>query len=81
MTALDPVEQTRAALLALKAPDPDGWPESLVRLAGVVAGLDPGPMDLLADAAVQMAATAHQLAHEQAADDAAIQDRHPKDCN
>lgn len=69
MVAQDPVEQMRAALLALKSSDPDGWPESLVRLAGIVADLDPRPLELLADAAVQMAATAHQMANERVADD------------
>lgn len=69
MVAQDPVEQMRSALLALKASDPDGWPESLVRLAGIVANLDPRHLDLLADAAVQMAATAHQMATERAEDE------------
>lgn len=65
----DPVDDLRRALEALKQSDPEGWPESLVSMAGAVAELDPGALDLLADAAVQMAGTAHRLAQEAAEDE------------
>ncbi len=62
----DPVDDLRRAMEALKLSDPDGWPESVAMVAGAVAGLDSGLLDLLADASVQVAATAHRMAQEAA---------------
>lgn len=65
---IDPVIQVRSALELelLRESDPDRWPESLARIAGVVAVMDVGPLDLLADTTVQVAGMAHQLAQERA---------------
>lgn len=71
MTPLDQaaVDRVRDALEDLMRCRPEDWPELLPGIAGGVCRLNPLMMDLLADAAVQVAATAHQLALE-AEDDA-----------
>ena len=66
MLPRDPVDDLRRAMEALKRSDPEGWPESVAIVAGAVAGLDSGLLDLLADASVQVAATAHRLAQDSA---------------
>ena len=71
MTPLDQaaVDRVRDALEDFMRCRPEDWPELLPGIAGGVCRLNPLAMDLLADAAVQIAATAHRLALE-AADEA-----------
>jgi hypothetical protein len=64
MLPSDPIDDLRRAMMALKRANPEGWPESVATVAGAVAGLDTVQLDLLADSAVQVAATAHLLAQD-----------------
>ena len=43
---------------------PDDWPEILAAQAGAACGMNIPALNLLADASVQVAATAHRLAME-----------------
>lgn len=61
--------RVRDALEDLMRCHPDDWPELLPGIAGGLCGLDPFQMNLLADAAVQVAGTAHRLAQERAEED------------
>ena len=49
----------------LRDTDPEGWPETVAKLVGVVGGMDTTTMDLMCDATTQVAAIAHQLSREQ----------------
>ena len=63
------IMRVRDALEDLIRCRPDDWPELLPGIDGGVCGLNPFLMDLLADAAVQVAGTAHRLAQECAEED------------
>ena len=57
-------ERTLQAIKALMEADPEGWPEHLAHVAGAACGLHCWSMDLLADAATQVAGMAHRLEAE-----------------
>lgn len=61
-------QAARSALLQaiedLMRVEPDRWPEIVAQLSGAACHLNPGQLSLLADAATQVAATAHQLQQE-----------------
>lgn len=57
-------ERTVQAVRALMAADPEGWPEHLAHVAGAACGLHCESMDLLVDAANQVAGMAHRLEAE-----------------
>ena len=63
------IMRVRDALEDLMRCRPDDWPELLPGIAGGVCGLNPVLMDLLADATVQAAGTAHRLAQQHAEGD------------
>jgi len=54
----------RDAIVNLIRCEPERWPEILAEQAGAACHLSPGALNLLADAAVQVAATAHRLTQE-----------------
>lgn len=56
--ARDPL---REAIVDLIRCEPERWPELLATQAGAACHLDVGALNLLADAAVQVAATVHTL--------------------
>lgn len=57
-------ERTLQAIKVLMEADPEGWPEHLAEVAGAACGLQCWSMDLLADAATQVAGMAHRLEGE-----------------
>ena len=57
-------EHALHAIKVLIEADPDGWPEHLAHAAGAACGLQCGSLDLLADAATQIAGMAHRLEAE-----------------
>ena len=62
-------QQVKAALAELQRVDPEGWPETLVSITAGSCALDVGSLNLLADAATQAAAEAHQLEMERIEED------------
>lgn len=69
MTADDSArESLRQAIVDLIRCRPEDWPEIVANQAGVACGLNTWALDLLADASVQVAATAHQFQNEADAD-------------
>lgn len=57
-------ERALYAIRALMESDPDGWPEHLASVAGIACGQNCENLDLLADAAVQVAARAHKRRYD-----------------
>ena len=57
-------ERTMQAIKVLMEADPEGWPEHLAEVAGAACALQCWSMDLLADAATQVAGMAHRLETE-----------------
>ena len=54
----------REALADLMTVYPERWPEVLAGLAGGVCQMDVGALNLLADAAVEVAGMAHRMTQE-----------------
>lgn len=57
-------ERLREGITDLMRCRPDDWPEILAAQAGAACFMDPWPLDLLADAADQIATTARILTDE-----------------
>jgi len=57
-------DQVRNAIVDLMRCEPERWPEMVAAEAAAACVMKPGPLTLLADAAVQFAATAHWLQQE-----------------